>query len=89
MQIGSSPFSNFRQRRSQSIMGTKQLKFDETVFGSPFFNHTRTYARSPSLSQEVGLRICWYPLWLCEHCLLVSPNRIDLLQSWTGYSGLV
>jgi hypothetical protein len=29
-QIGSSPFSNFRQRLSQSIMGTKQLKVEET-----------------------------------------------------------
>jgi hypothetical protein len=62
-------------------MGTKQLKFDETVFGSPFFIHTRNRARcSPSLSQEIGLRICWYSLWLpdfmlCEHCLLDSPNQ--------------
>jgi hypothetical protein len=29
-QIGSSPFSNFRQRLSQSIMGTKQVKVEET-----------------------------------------------------------
>jgi hypothetical protein len=28
-QIGSSPFSNFRQRLSQSIMGTKQVKVEE------------------------------------------------------------
>ena len=81
-QIGSSPFSNFRQRRSQSIMGTKQLKLDETVFGSPFFIHTRNRARcSPSLSQEIGLRICWHSLWLCEHCLLDSPTRIGLRKA--------
>jgi hypothetical protein len=29
-QIGSSPFSNFRQRLSQSIMGAKQVKVEET-----------------------------------------------------------
>jgi hypothetical protein len=29
-QIGSSPFSNLRQRLSQSIMGTKQVKVEET-----------------------------------------------------------
>jgi hypothetical protein len=29
-QIGSSPFWNFRQRLSQSIMGTKQVKVEET-----------------------------------------------------------
>ena len=70
-QIGSPSFSNFRQRRSQSIMGTKQLKLDETVLGLPFLIHTRKCARcSPSLSQEFGLRICWYSLWLCEHCLV-------------------
>src|ERR1700741_861480 len=70
-QIGSPSFSNFRQRRSQSIIGTKQLKLDETVWGLPFFIHTRKWARwSPSLSQDFGLRICWYSLWLCEHCLV-------------------
>jgi hypothetical protein len=29
-QIGPSPFTNFRQRLSQSIMGTKQLNVEET-----------------------------------------------------------
>jgi len=58
-QIGSAPFSNFRQRLSQSIIGTKQLKVEETDSGSPFFIHTRNRAGcSPSLLQEVGLRIC-------------------------------
>jgi hypothetical protein len=57
-QIGSAPFSNFRHRLSQSIIGTKQLKVEETDSGSPFFIHTRNRAGcSPSLVQEVGLRI--------------------------------
>jgi len=40
-QIGSSPFSNFRQRLSQSIMGTKQVKVEET---EPFLIQTRNRA---------------------------------------------
>jgi hypothetical protein len=56
-QIGSTPFSNFRQRLSQSIIGTKQLKVEETDSGLPFFIQTRNRAGcSPSLVQEVGLR---------------------------------
>jgi hypothetical protein len=43
-QIGSSPFSNFRQRLSQSIIGTKQLKVEETDSGLPFFIQTRNRA---------------------------------------------
>jgi hypothetical protein len=61
-QIGSSPFWNFRQRLSQSIIGTKQLKVEETDSGLPFFIQTRNRAGcSPSLVQEVGLRICSLP----------------------------
>jgi hypothetical protein len=57
-QIGSAPFWNFCQRLSQSIMGTKQLKVEETDSGLPFFIQTRNRAGcSPSLVQEVGLRI--------------------------------
>jgi hypothetical protein len=57
-QIGSAPFSNFRQRLSQSILGTKQLKVDATDSGAPFFIQTRNRAGcSPSSVQEVGLRI--------------------------------
>ena len=92
MQIGSSPFSNFRHRRSQSIMGTKQLKVEETVFGSPFFIHTRNCARcSPSLSQELGLRICWYSLWPPDFTVACSthPTRNGWLQRLSGYSGMV
>jgi hypothetical protein len=43
-QIGSSPFSNFRQRLSQSIMGTKQAKIEETDSELPFFIQTRNRA---------------------------------------------
>jgi len=43
-QIGSAPFSNFRQRLSQSIIGTKQLTVEETDSGAPFFIHTRNRA---------------------------------------------
>jgi hypothetical protein len=51
-QIGSAPFSNFRQRLSQSIIGTKQLKEDATDSGAPFFIHTRNRAGySPSFLQ--------------------------------------
>jgi hypothetical protein len=58
-QMGSTPSSNFRQRLSQSIIGTKQLKVEVTNSGAPFFIHTRNRAGcSPSLVQEVGLRIC-------------------------------
>ena len=58
-QIGSAPFWNFCQRLSQSIIGTKQLKVEETDSGLPFFIQTRNRAGcSPSLVQEVGLRIC-------------------------------
>ena len=57
-QIGSVPSSNFRQRLSQSIIGTKQLKVEGTDSGPPFFIQTRNRAGcSPSLVQEVGLRI--------------------------------
>ena len=57
-QIGSTPSSNFRQRLSQSIIGTKQLKVEATDSGTPFFIHTRNRAGcSLSLVQEVGLRI--------------------------------
>ncbi|MFY9729419.1 MAG: hypothetical protein WAK24_02340, partial [Candidatus Acidiferrales bacterium] len=56
-QIGSEPSSNFRQRLSQSIIGTKQLNAEGTDSGPPFFIHTRNRAGcSPSLVQEVGLR---------------------------------
>jgi len=51
-QIGSTPFSNFRQRLSQSIIGTKQLKEDATDAGAPFFINTRNRAGcSPSFVQ--------------------------------------
>jgi hypothetical protein len=67
-QIGSAPFSNLRQRLSQSIIGTKQLKVEETDSGSPFFIQTRNRAGcSPSLVQEVGLRIRSLP-GLCPRC---------------------
>jgi hypothetical protein len=57
-QIGSAPFWNFCERLSQSIIGTKQLKVEETDSGLPFFIQTRNRAGcSPSLVQEVGLRI--------------------------------
>jgi hypothetical protein len=57
-QIGSTPFSNFCQRLSQSIIGTKQLNVEGTDSGPPFFIHTRNRAGcSPSLVQELGLRI--------------------------------
>jgi len=57
-QIGSTPSSNFRQRLSQSILGTKQLKVEATDSGAPFFIQTRNRAGcSSSLIQEVGLRI--------------------------------
>ena len=57
-QIGSEPSSNFRQRLSQSIIGTKQLNVEGTDSGPPFFIQTRNRAGcSPSLVQEVGLRI--------------------------------
>lgn len=63
-------------------MGTKQLKLDETVFGSPFFIHTRNCARcSPSLSQEVGLRIrslhgAMPARFHCERCLLECVRAV-------------
>jgi len=57
-QIGSEPSSNFRQRLSQSIIGTKQLNVEGTDSGPLFFIHTRNRAGcSLSLVQEVGLRI--------------------------------
>ena len=57
-QIGSTPFSNFCQRLSQSIIGTKQLNVEGRDSGPPFLSHTRKRAGcSPSLVQEVGLRI--------------------------------
>ena len=57
-QIGSTPFWNFCQRLSQSILGTKQLNVDGTDSGPPFLSHTRNRAGcSPSFVQEVGLRI--------------------------------
>jgi hypothetical protein len=57
-QIGSTPVANFCQRLSQSILGTKQLKVEGTDSGVPFLIHTRKRAGcSPSLVQEVGLRI--------------------------------
>ena len=57
-QIGSTPSSNFRQRLSQSILETKQLKVEATDCGAPFFIQTRNRAGcSPSLIQEVGLSI--------------------------------
>ena len=71
-QIGSAPFSNFRQRLSQSIIGTKQLNVEETDSGLPFFIQMRNGAGcSPSLVQEVGLRISFAPwavpaLFHCE-----------------------
>jgi hypothetical protein len=40
-QIGSSPFSNFRQRLFQSIIDTKHLNVEETASGQPFFIQTR------------------------------------------------
>jgi len=50
--------SNFRQSLSQSIIGTKQLNVEGTDSGPPFLSHTRKRAGcSPSLVQEVGLRI--------------------------------
>ena len=56
--MGSTPSSNFRQRLSQSIIGTKQLNVEGTDSGPPFFIHTRNLAGcSPSLTHEVGLRI--------------------------------
>src|ERR1700749_2535550 len=57
-QIGSTPFSNFCQRLSQSIIGTKQLNVEGTDSGPPFLSHTRNRAGcSPSLVRELGLRI--------------------------------
>jgi hypothetical protein len=52
------PVFEFPPTPSQSIIGTKQLKVEETDSGSPFFIHTRNCAGcSPSLVQEVGFRI--------------------------------
>src|ERR1700740_1306432 len=61
-QIGSSPLSNFRQRLSQSIFGTKQLKVEETDSGAPFFIQTRNRAGcSASPGQAGGVRIHSFP----------------------------
>jgi hypothetical protein len=67
-QIGWSPFSNFRQRLSHSIMGTKQLKVEKTDSGLPFFIQTRNRAgSSPSLMQEIGLCIHSPPGCACRN----------------------
>jgi hypothetical protein len=97
-QIGSSPFSNFRQRLSQSIIGTKQLKVEATNSGAPFFIHTRNLAGcSPSSVQEAGLRICLLhrPVaarLLCERRLLgyvhAGRKSKDVAFAWEEWAQL-
>ena len=85
-QMGSTPSSNFRQRLSQSIIGTKQLNVEGTDSGPPFLSHTRNLAGcSPSLVQEVGLRICSFhgqtqPYRFMECCLSDAIGRPIISQ---------
>jgi hypothetical protein len=72
MQIGSATGSNFRQRRSQSIMGTKQLKVDGTASGS--------YSSSRH-EIALGVRLHWCRNLVCAFVRSIGCGRLISLPA--------
>ena len=90
MQIGSAPASNFCQRLSQSIIGTKQLNVEGTDSGPPFFIHTRNRAGcSPSISTG-GSRSAHFvrslgsgpPFYFCCQRLTIGGGLVAEGRNW-------